>query len=226
VGLLTLVSILVMSICTNPALPSLDLAGRNNLSLSAVNRDWQPKIDRDRLTQTQPTDELPASAAENPPAAANKSETIGFFVNWDESSLTSLKQHIHQIDKLIPEWLHLDSVDGTISIDDLHHQDRVLAYIHDYRPDLKIVPMINNYDRATQSWQQAQLVTMLANPEARQRNINSLLAFVRSHHFAGISIDFENLTPASQPNLVVYMRELHARFAGSFSECAPRRSRF
>lgn len=38
-----------------------------------------------------------------------------FFVNWDDTSSTSLEQHIEAIDVLVPEWLHL-GVEGKLEI--------------------------------------------------------------------------------------------------------------
>ncbi len=194
VGLLSLFSILIFSIFTNPALPNLHLGGNKP----------QERLSQ-RSAQTPRVEELPASAADAPKA-------LGFLVNWDDKSFTALKQHIAQIDKLIPEWLHLGA-EGKIEIDDIQRQQQVLAYVREHRPSLKIVPLINNYDRSTSSWNQARIGTMLASSKLRQQNIRNLLEFVQSNHFAGISIDFENLAPTSQLDLVSFMRELHDLFA-------------
>ena len=32
---------------------------------------------------------------------------IGFYVNWDDSSYTSLKQNINQLDWIVPEWIRI-----------------------------------------------------------------------------------------------------------------------
>jgi peptidoglycan-N-acetylglucosamine deacetylase len=202
IGILSFLSVLIVSVCTNPVLPSLNLETKLD-RVSLVLAKTKIQID-DLAAQTQRVEALP-SAVETP-------TTIGFLVNWDAKSFTSLEQHISQIDKLIPEWLHLGA-NGTISIDDPHNQARVLAYIREHRPNLKIVPLINNFDRSSQSWNQSQIGTMLASAEFRQQNIHSLLKFVQSNHFAGINIDFENLAPTSQLDLVAFMRELHDLFA-------------
>ncbi len=212
IGIITFLSILIFSVFHNPHLPSLSLGTKRD-SLSSAHRDGHPKFNQNDLLPDSKTNELIAAAAKMSTAVANKSEIIGFFVNWDDHSFSSLQQHVSQIDKLIPEWLHLEQADGTISIDDRHKQEQVLAYTRQHRPDLKIVPLINNFDRSTQSWQLEKLGAMLASPEARQRNIQNLLRFVQSNHFAGISIDFQNLASANYPDLVVYMRELHDRFS-------------
>lgn len=53
---------------------------------------------------------------------------------------------------------------------------------------------------------------MLKNPAARDRTIQNLLQFVQKNHLAGISIDFEDAPPDSQPGLQVFMQDLYARF--------------
>jgi peptidoglycan-N-acetylglucosamine deacetylase len=203
VGLLSFLSILIISICTNPVLPSLNLGSDGNRVSSIFVRS---KIQsEDRSSQTKRVEELTVLAADAPKA-------IGFLVNWDAKSFTALKQHITQIDKLIPEWLHL-GINGRIDIDDLRHQQQVLAYVREYRPNLKIVPLINNFDRSTSSWDREKIGTMLASTQLRQQNIHNLLEFVQSNHFAGISIDFENLAPTNQLDLLAFMQELHDLFA-------------
>jgi len=43
--------------------------------------------------------------------------TIGFYVNWDDASMSSLRQNLASLDVLIPEWLHLAGADGSIALD-------------------------------------------------------------------------------------------------------------
>src|SRR5215510_11500960 len=52
-----------------------------------------------------------------PAALHGPSEFIAYYVNWDDTSFTSLKQNLVHIDKLMPEWLHLASADGALVID-------------------------------------------------------------------------------------------------------------
>jgi cellulose synthase/poly-beta-1,6-N-acetylglucosamine synthase-like glycosyltransferase/spore germination protein YaaH/peptidoglycan/xylan/chitin deacetylase (PgdA/CDA1 family) len=144
--------------------------------------------------------------------APGQTQVIGFYVNWDDNSFTSLKQNINSIDKLIPEWLHLVDASGAIVEDDSAKQQRVLNYIQQVRPDLPIVPLINNYDNNSQDWQGNALGEMLSDPTARAKNIQSLLDYVQKNHFAGISIDFESIPAKSQADLALFMQELYNRF--------------
>jgi peptidoglycan-N-acetylglucosamine deacetylase len=41
-----------------------------------------------------------------------------YYVQDDAASYSSLKEHVHQIDMLFPQWLHVDSPDGTLDDDE------------------------------------------------------------------------------------------------------------
>ncbi|MGE5264411.1 MAG: glycosyltransferase [Acidobacteriota bacterium] len=146
------------------------------------------------------------------PGPLAHSDVIGFFVNWDDTSLTSLRQNMTQIDKLIPEWLHLADADGNLSYDDPNRQKQVLELVQKLKPSLAVVPLVNNYDDKTQDWDGETLAKMLANSAARARTIQNLLAFVRANKTAGISIDFEAVPENSQADLRAFMRDLSAAF--------------
>ena len=46
----------------------------------------------------------------------NQAEGIrgAFYVTWDAASFSSLKEYVHQIDLLFPEWLHVLTPDGRV----------------------------------------------------------------------------------------------------------------
>ncbi|MBS1809311.1 MAG: glycosyltransferase [Acidobacteria bacterium] len=214
--------VLIVSVLVNPALPTLGLNSSKALPQAhhvAPPPPTKPPTRRGRrfqnakqhlneyLKQNQPI-VLPAAS----PRPNNKAELIGFYVNWDDTSFTSLKHNLTRIDKLIPEWLHLTSADGTIGIDDPPKLKQSLDYIRQHRPDLAIAPLVNNFRSDGLEWEREKLATMLANPAARAKAIKNLLDYVQQNKFAGISIDFENVPPASQKDLRQFMIELYAAF--------------
>ncbi|PAX53290.1 glycosyltransferase [Brunnivagina elsteri] len=140
------------------------------------------------------------------------SDIIGFYVNWDDNSFTSLKQNLQKLDKLMPEWLHLDKADGTIANDDEFKQQKTINYIHKNRPKLPIMPLINNFDNSTQSWNSQKIAEMLNQPTSRSHLIQQLLEYIRKNNFAGINIDFENIPDSSQANFITFMGEIYAQF--------------
>ncbi|MEK7598821.1 MAG: glycosyltransferase [Patescibacteria group bacterium] len=140
-----------------------------------------------------------------------KPKIIGFFVNWDDASLSSLKSNLNNMDEIIPEWLHLDGTGGSVVIDDQIQQDKALFFIRQNRPGIPIVPLINNFNQQTQDWDGVALSDMLADPVARTKTIQNLLDFVKLYNFSGISIDFEAVPGASQPQLILFMKELYGK---------------
>ena len=147
-----------------------------------------------------------------PTVQSGKQLTIGYYVNWDETSFCSLKEHSDDLDILIPEWLHLSGPDGSVAIDDYPQQLEVTKYIRSRESHLDIMPLINNCSSARDEWQGELLAHMVANPVARKRVIDFLFEYVRKRRFMGISVDFENIPPKSQPALYQFMSELYMVF--------------
>lgn len=153
---------------------------------------------------------LPQSK-EAAPTTDYQPKIIGFYVNWDDTSFTSLKSNFKNIDELIPEWLHLADADGNIIVDDQGRQSATLDFLKQNNANLPVAPLINNYNPDSQAWDSDMLAKMLDNPDARTKNINNILSFVQDNNFTGISIDYESVPPASQANLVQFMREIYAK---------------
>jgi len=218
-GVLALVGgALAVSIAVNPVLPALGLPA---IGLSpehhpsartperflgtAERRYLETRRRLEEATRSRPPRHVPAPHP-------GPTELIGFYVNWDDTSFTSLKENLGRIDKLVPEWLHLASADGTIVPDEPAKQKQALALIHARRPDLPITPLVNNFDSPSMEWQGAKLGAMLADPVARGRAIDGLLRFVRIGRYHGISLDFESLPPSSRPDFERFLAELSASF--------------
>jgi cellulose synthase/poly-beta-1,6-N-acetylglucosamine synthase-like glycosyltransferase/peptidoglycan/xylan/chitin deacetylase (PgdA/CDA1 family)/spore germination protein YaaH len=220
-----LLGALILSILAGPALPTLNLPGASLLphgihsvpSVPPLSPERQPtlreralrnakaKLARERERNLQ---QLLARVRKTPQRLSKEQLSIGFFVNWDDSSMNSLKQNLDSLDMVIPEWLHLADADGAIREDDPNRQTQVTEYIRLRHPDLPIVPLVNNWNG--KQWEGNKLSNMLADPAARKRSIHQLLAYLEEHRFAGISVDFENIVPKAQPNFQRFVAELYA----------------
>jgi cellulose synthase/poly-beta-1,6-N-acetylglucosamine synthase-like glycosyltransferase/peptidoglycan/xylan/chitin deacetylase (PgdA/CDA1 family)/spore germination protein YaaH len=213
---------LIASVLINPVLPALGLKPARTLPESRHLSPPQPKPipnqHERRLQQAKRklsdyvTSVQPPATSRPTPLPRGNSEMIGFYVNWDDTSFTSLKQNLTRLDKLIPEWLHLARADGTLDYDDPIKRDQALTYIRQHRPELAIAPLVNNFNSERMEWEAAKLGAMLADPAARATAVKQLLDFVRRNGFIGISIDFENVPATSHSNLKTFMRELYAQF--------------
>lgn len=146
------------------------------------------------------------------PQQGYKPKVIAYYVNWDDTSFVSLKQNAAKIDGLVPEWLHLSNPNGSVVLDDKSRQKSTLVFLKKNAPNLRITPLINNYDSNKQIWDGNRLGLMLDNQYYRARNINNLLAYVQNNNFQGISIDYENIPHQSQPNFNIFIKELYAKF--------------
>jgi cellulose synthase/poly-beta-1,6-N-acetylglucosamine synthase-like glycosyltransferase/peptidoglycan/xylan/chitin deacetylase (PgdA/CDA1 family)/spore germination protein YaaH len=156
--------------------------------------------------------EVKAADTEPVKTAPGKSEVIGFFVDWEDTSFTSLKENIEKLDKLMPEWYHLTDGDGTFTQDNPARQELASAFIREHRPKLPVCPIVNNFNPKARHWEDQKLAQMLVNPDNRERAIQRLLSIVQTNNFAGVSIDFESVPDESQPDLIIFMKDLYNRF--------------
>ena len=136
---------------------------------------------------------------------------IGFYVNWDDSSLASLKQNYKSLDWMIPEWIRLsgDEKDPLVLDIDKEAQD-ALDFLQRNKPDMPVLPLLQNYKN--EQWNSDILVRSISTEDQRQHLITALLATIEKYKFGGITIDIEEVPQASQTNLFVFMKELRAAF--------------
>jgi peptidoglycan-N-acetylglucosamine deacetylase len=224
-----LLGALVVSILFSPVLPALALPGVSFLphgahslppmtaepaaqthALTRRERALQEataRLERERNRGLQSTLDHPVHRAG---AAAGRPLAIGFFVNWDDSSSLSLRENLGSLDVVIAEWLHLKDVDGTLREDDPQRTAQTTEYIRTHRPEVAIVPLVNNWSGS--QWEGAKLGKMLTDPKARTHVVSQLLDYVNRHGYAGVSIDFEDIPARAQPGFRALLAELATAF--------------
>ncbi|HBH40850.1 MAG TPA: polysaccharide deacetylase, partial [Rhizobiales bacterium] len=182
-----------------------DPASRTASSLAAEVREQERSLVT-RHPQAQVIDRHPVPG---PLRGSNaRSLSIGFYVDWDDNSYPDLKRVLPNLDWVIPSWLSLSgpAMDLKTGVD-----DRVLKYIQATKPDIPIVPMIQNM--ADEKWDGPGLAKLLADPAARQARLNDIVAFLEANKFQGLTIDFEEVPAKSQKNLQAFLSEMSAAFA-------------
>ncbi len=212
---------LVLSVLVNPVLPALELPQSSLLPhgghLAPPVPDPPPTaaagrrfLDVKRRLEAEQRRLMPR--AWRPPAGRSPARplAVGFFVNWDDSSLASLKDNISNLDVLVPEWLHLVDAAGSITVDDPDRQRLVMTMIRERRPDLRVMPLVNNFDGRT--WRGQILASMVSNPGARERVITQLLDYVRGQRLPGVSLDFENIPEASNRDFARFVEQAASAF--------------
>ena len=143
-------------------------------------------------------------------APSGRALSIGFYVNYDENSFPDLKRVAPHLDWLIPSWLSLEGPDLALKSD---IDDRVLGYLGSAKPDMPILPMVQNF--SDDRWDGDGLARLLANPTARAALIQNLKTFVDQNRFQGLTVDFEEVPPSAHSNLKLFLQELSEVFADS-----------
>jgi len=143
-----------------------------------------------------------------PIVPATRPLSVGFFINWDESSYESLKRNLDHLDWVVAEWSHIQDGANPL-VTDVHIP--ALNWIRLTRPEVRILPMVQNV--LNEKWQGDLLARTIADEPHRQNLIRLLTSFVEDNKFAGICVDFEEPPTAAQGNLLTFMQELHTTFA-------------
>jgi cellulose synthase/poly-beta-1,6-N-acetylglucosamine synthase-like glycosyltransferase/peptidoglycan/xylan/chitin deacetylase (PgdA/CDA1 family)/spore germination protein YaaH len=140
-----------------------------------------------------------------PQSVSGKPMSVGFYVNWDYSSYTSLKQNIDKLDWLVPEWVRISGdAANPLSLD---IDDKAMDLIHQVRPDIPILPLVQNYKN--EQWNSDVLVKSVSTEEQRQKLIAALLDLVAKNNFGGLTVDIEEVPASAQTNLYIFVSELH-----------------
>jgi len=142
------------------------------------------------------------------PKAAARVQTdspivFGFYVNWDPGSMVSLRMHLSHLTHLVPEWLILRNAKG-----DLDDQSDPTVIAIAAQAKLPILALVTNY---RDGWQPGDVRQILHDAEARADLVDNIYNNLAEHHFAGVNIDFEELTPRDRQPLEAFMRQLRAR---------------
>ena len=154
------------------------------------------------------------------------------FYQNDSEGYASLKAHIHQIDILFPDWLHVIAPDGQLkavtSLYPAHFYDVVdKAGVHGVDEDSKVdhvisvakedtavVPMLNDYNTVTGKWNGDAIAAILKNPVARERLHIQLDKFLSANpKYRGICMDFEEIPDNAMKLYGDWLQELHQDFS-------------
>ena len=151
-----------------------------------------------------------------------------WYVTDDAASYSSLKEHIHQLDMLFPEWLHISEPDGTLVALNSNNQiypvidaqgrahdpdegNRVKHVIQAAKEDTEIFPHLTSYDDVTQSFNPA-IGAVLTDSVKRARLESQIVKFLTALPvYRGLSLDLENLPDEADESYLVFIQELYAQ---------------
>lgn len=134
-----------------------------------------------------------------------KSEIYGFYLRGHTSSHTSLKQNIHSLDVLIPNWYYIRSgtdIDKKVEekVDDLARQEKT-----------KILPMLQIEElEEIQTMQRA-----LQSQSLREKLVNNIYEQVKEDQYDGINLDFSRMPEEDKEYVTQFVKELSTLFQNS-----------
>ncbi len=171
-----------------------------------------------RKTGRRPSD-IPLNTGEGLRAA--------YYVQDDAASFSSLKEHVHQIDMLFPQWLHVDSPSGTLMMmsgdnlreypviqgatihdpDDMNKVKRVIQQAHE---DTEIFPQLNNFNPHTQTWDEG-MGAVLQDPDKAATLRAQIIRFLTAYPaYRGLSFDIESIPDDADPAYLAFIQALYA----------------
>jgi len=149
-----------------------------------------------------------------------------YYVPYDQASYSSLKQHVHQIDLLFPEWLHINAPQGILLgiNNDTHREypiiegavvrdpdeaNKVKRVMQAEKEDTEIFPHLNNFNPNTLSWDPA-IAGILDDPGRRAALRGQIVRFFAAFPlYRGLSLDIENLPDKDSPSYMRFLQELY-----------------
>lgn len=172
-----------------------------------------------RRRQRRPSD-IPLNSGEGLRAA--------YYVEYDAASYTSLRHHIHDIDLLFTDWLHVITPDGKLTaftlgnhpyavvdaggVHNIDQENRVARAIADAHVDTEVFPMVSNFNQMTGDFRSDTVEKFLLSPAARATFENQVIALLTANpRYHGISLDFEAIPSNAQPAYRLMVSELNAK---------------
>ena len=134
--------------------------------------------------------------------------SIGFYVNWDDTSYPALKRALPKLDWVLPSWLALSGPDLALKIT---MDAKALKLVQEMRPTVPILPVLQNEYGGT--WNGTGLQELLADPARRATLEKGIVSFLAANKLQGVVVDFEAVPQGAYPDLQVFLRELSAIFA-------------
>ena len=201
------------------------------LLLTTPKHNYRPVVDRTPLLRrnhslgparrktTRRPSEIPLNTGEGLRAA--------YYVPDDATSYSSFKEHVHQIDMLFPQWLHVELPDGRLmarsgdntlrefpvvdgnTVHDPDDLNKIKNVIQATKEDTEVFPQLNNYNARTGIWD-AEIGKLLADDGRRSHLRDQIVRFLTAMPvYRGLSLDFESLDESSVPDYIQFIREIY-----------------
>ena len=191
-------------------------------------RDTQSDILRAKQAHQRKANRKDSRKASDVPFNTGEGVRAAFYVEDDASSYSSLKEHVHQIDILFPQWLHVSEPDGTLmamtadnrgeypvvdahGVHDPDALNKVKHVIQEAKEDTEVFPHLTSWSPSTQTFDPAigRVLMDAGKRAALQNQIVQFFAGLPMYH--GLSLDFENLPDAADESYLQFIEELYPK---------------
>ncbi len=188
---------------TYPKLPDLSKAYNSytlkyiaQLKKSAKYQDF--KIEKNKIIALQRDKDRYRKAHLNKHTRIN----VGFFVDWDPQSYTSLADHINKLDMIVPEFFFLSP--GTDTIQTIIDAD-VIKIVKQHHK--KILASVKNF--INNDWDGKAVHKLISSPKRTTVFINDLVSRLQKYKLDGVNIDFEELVEKSDEPIIAFQKQLY-----------------
>lgn len=152
---------------------------------------------------------LPAHSPPGQPRSAT--ETLGFYMPWDDASRRSLHANVGQM-----SWVAA----GMVSVRGRDHEwieaeDPSLPTILASSPRTRLLLMIQN--DSERGWDGENMARLLASPQKRQALLEKVADAMARHKAAGVLFDIENLPVSAHVDYRALLDEARARLSSTLT---------
>lgn len=218
---------LIVSVVASPPQPNVNLPGRltaihltelekkaaaPGLLRAAANLAVEARARRERLARLRLRNRAKIQQARVLPRMLepqpDRPLSIAFYPGWQDTSFPALKRALPRLDWVIPTWIALQGSNLDFKTSFSPH---VFNYIKKTRPGVAVLPVLQNATLG--KWDGPGLATLLDNPQRRTQLERQLISFIGTNRLQGLTIDFEELPPASYADLKLFLEELTKQFS-------------
>jgi cellulose synthase/poly-beta-1,6-N-acetylglucosamine synthase-like glycosyltransferase/peptidoglycan/xylan/chitin deacetylase (PgdA/CDA1 family)/spore germination protein YaaH len=144
-----------------------------------------------------------------------------FYVMWDPASFSSMREYVHQIDFVFPEWLHVLSADGHLEgVTELNTMypvinngkvaqvdPKLMPFLKQENAETEVFPLVNNFDPISNLWRE-DIGPFLESAQGRARFRSELLLFLAQDRYKGLTLDIEGFPEEAQHGYRALVQEL------------------
>jgi cellulose synthase/poly-beta-1,6-N-acetylglucosamine synthase-like glycosyltransferase/peptidoglycan/xylan/chitin deacetylase (PgdA/CDA1 family)/spore germination protein YaaH len=218
----------IFNVLRNQHLPELLLPSLKHNYKALRDRPVPPRGAKTQHLARRKTDRKPSDI----PFNTGEGLRAAYYAPDDAASYSSFKEHVHQIDMLFPEWLHVNAPSGTLlamtsdnreypvvdgaTVHDPDELNKIKRVIQAAREDTQIFPHLTSYNPHTQSFDSSigSVLTDVDKRAALRRQIVRFLTAFKNPKgewlYPGLSLDIENLPDNADQAYLSFIQELYA----------------